>query len=864
MGNTPECGLRPIVTRSSRLPKRTHKYSDRRDRLKTGPVGEEMLRRLGIKPRLNLLALLVAVAITSLIVMTYSTVGRQSRDQRRVVALTSERAAAKTMEYDLADLSGRQSAYALDISTHGAAATADSSPNRAAYLAVVKRLDTDLAILGSRMAGRPGSDRTTFAAVSAAVDEFTRLDQQAVTLYRKADPASDARANDLVLNQSTKIYQGANQKLTSLIENLADDADAAVAVSVAGGKSGRNLSLLGGVVVLLLVLGAILVIGRSIRGPLDELTEATNKLAEGDFTFTMDTAQTDEPGRAMAALHQVKTTVTSLIGQMNQMSAEHEKGDIDVQVDSSAFRGGYRVMADGVNTMVASHIAVKKKAMAVVKAFGEGDFDAPLEQLPGKKAFINEIIEQVRTNLKALISEMNHMSLEHDLGRIDVVIDVQRFPGEFGTMAAGVNTMVGNHIAVKKKAMAVVKAFGEGDFDAPLEQLPGQKAFINEIVEQVRANLKRLVADSAMLSQAAIDGQLDVRADVTRHQGDFRIIMQGVNATLDALIDPLNEVSAVLVKAMEEGDLTQSITTEYRGQMDQLRQAANNTVAKLARTVREVISATDQLHNASAQISGASQTMSQTATEQASSVEQTSSSVEQMAASINQNSESARITDGFASKAAAEALEGGAAVQETVTAMKAIAEKIVIIDDIAFQTNMLALNATIEAARAGEHGKGFAVVATEVGKLAERSQVAAQEIGQLASGSVATAERAGALLTEIVPSIGKTSDLVQEIAAASAEQSSGAAQITNAMSQMNKITQQNASASEELAATAEEMSAQTGQLQQLMRFFTTDDRSAGPAQQSAGPGRPATRRPPRPRSTDAELPSFDDASFDQF
>jgi methyl-accepting chemotaxis protein len=201
-----------------------------------------------------------------------------------------------------------------------------------------------------------------------------------------------------------------------------------------------------------------------------------------------------------------------------------------------------------------------------------------------------------------------------------------------------------------------------------------------------------------------------------------------------------------------------------------------------------------------------------------------------MSASIAQNTENAKVTDGMASKAATEAAEGGEAVKRTVEAMKSIAGKIGIIDDIAYQTNLLALNAAIEAARAGEHGKGFAVVAAEVRKLAERSQVAAQEIGELAGGSVEMAERAGKLLDEMVPSIRKTSDLVQEITAASEEQSTGVGQVNTAMNQLNQATQQNASASEELAATAEEMSGQAEQLQQLVSFFKVEGNGASPVE----------------------------------
>jgi methyl-accepting chemotaxis protein len=200
--------------------------------------------------------------------------------------------------------------------------------------------------------------------------------------------------------------------------------------------------------------------------------------------------------------------------------------------------------------------------------------------------------------------------------------------------------------------------------------------------------------------------------------------------------------------------------------------------------------------------------------------------MEQMAANIRQNADNAMQTEKIAIKSAQDAKEGGQAVSQTVSAMKEIAGKISIIEEIARQTNLLALNAAIEAARAGEHGKGFAVVAAEVRKLAERSQHAAAEISQLSGSSVDVAEKAGAMLTRMVPDIQRTAELVQEIAAASKEQDTGAEQVNKAIQQLDQVIQQNASASEEMASTAEELSSQAEQLQQTIAFFKVDARAS--------------------------------------
>ena len=285
-----------------------------------------------------------------------------------------------------------------------------------------------------------------------------------------------------------------------------------------------------------------------------------------------------------------------------------------------------------------------------------------------------------------------------------------------------------------------------------------------------------------------------------------------------AITRPLSEAVHVANK-VAEGDLLLKIKASSKDETGQLLQAMSAMVNKLTEVIYQVRTGADSMASASEQVSATAQSMSQSATEQAASVEETTASVEHLNHSVQNNAENARVTDGIAVKASGEAQRGGDAVLSSVQAMKEIANKITLIEDIAYKTNLLSLNAAIEAAHAGEHGKGFTVVSAEVRKLAENSRLTAQEINELASASVAIAEEAGKLLEQIVPSISKTADLVQEITAASEEQSSGVNQIHQAMNQLETATQQNASASEQLAATSEELSGQAESFLNAVSFF---------------------------------------------
>ncbi|SHH34454.1 Methyl-accepting chemotaxis protein, partial [Hydrocarboniphaga daqingensis] len=608
----------------------------------------------------------------------------------------------------------------------------------------------------------------------------------------------------------------------------------------------------------------------AVIGPLNVAANYVDRISKGDIPTKITDNYNGDFNTIKNNLNTCIDAVNMLVGDAGVLAKAAVEGKLATRADAAKHQGDFRKIVQGVNDTLDAVIGPLNVAANYVDRISKGDIP------PAITDSYNGDFNTIKNNLNRAIDAVNKMVDDAGVlakaaveGRLATRADATKHEGDFRRIVQGVNDTLDAVIGPLNVAATYVDRISKGDIPTRItDSYNGDfntiKNNLNTCIDAVNA----LVADADMLAKAAVEGKLATRADATKHSGDFRKIVQGVNETLDAVIGPINEIRGVMsvveqgrlsqrveqnfkgdlqelrnsinntlaaivapindvmrvMTAVASGDLSQTVTVECRGDMIQLREAVESTVGRLATTVTDILESSTSLSESIRQVSSTAQQLSQAASEQAAGVEQTSSSIEEMSASITQNTDNSKVTDGIASKAAKEAVEGGQSVGATVTAMKSIAEKISIIDDIAYQTNLLALNAAIEAARAGEHGKGFAVVAAEVRKLAERSQVAAQEIGEVAKNSVSLAEKAGKLLDEMVPSIRRTSDLVQEITAASQEQSAGVGQITAAMSQLSKTTQVNASSAEELAATADEMSNQSAQLQQLVSFFKVDDK----------------------------------------
>jgi methyl-accepting chemotaxis protein len=521
------------------------------------------------------------------------------------------------------------------------------------------------------------------------------------------------------------------------------------------------------------------------------VVDSMKKISEGNIEI--DIKPKDEKDEISPAIKRTVDTLTDFIHEMNNMAEQHDLGDIDVQVNEKKFKGAYYEMAKGVNGMVNGHISVKKKAMACVGEFGKGNFEAEIEKFPGKKAFINDAIEDLRKNLKDVYKEINVLIEASEEGRLNERGNASKFTGDWASIVKGLNGLLDKIIEPVKEASDVLTEMSKGNL------------------------------------QVSVTGN---------YKGDHAKIKDSLNFTISTISGYINELSQVL-NEMSNGNLDVGINREYLGDFVQIKESLNLIINSFNDIMGEINQSSEQVAIGSNQLSQSSQTLSQGSTEQASSIEEITASIEEISVQTKANDQNATQANDIALESKNDAIAGNKQMQEMLQSMREINESstsiskiIKVIDEIAFQTNILALNAAVEAARAGQHGKGFAVVAEEVRNLAARSANAAKETTSLIEGSITKVDIGSKIandtaqaLDKIVTGVAKVADIVGGIAIASNEQSSGISQVNKAIEQVSQVTQTNSATAEESASSSEELSSQATMLKNTVAKFKIKNNS---------------------------------------
>jgi len=534
-----------------------------------------------------------------------------------------------------------------------------------------------------------------------------------------------------------------------------------------------------------------------------------------------------------------------------RLACEIGAGKLDSHLDEGASAAELRDAASAVNTAVAALTAPLRVATACVDRLARGDVPHPLrEAYPGELEVLRLGLNGSIAAVNLLVADAAAMASAAAEGRIDIRADTERHQGEFRRVIEGANSMLDAIIAPLLVATQCMERIARGDIPPPLtETFSGEFEQLREYLNRCIGAVNALVADAEMLAGAAVEGKLGQRADPGRHEGHFRKVVEGVNATLDAVLRPIAEATGVL-EQLAQRDLTARMDGHYQGDHTRIKNALNATARALHDAIAQVARSVQRVASAATEIASSSEAVASGATEQAASLEETNASLETLALGTQQSAEAAQQAKALAVRARAAAEQGSSAIQQMSSVMEKVrsaakdtSQIIKDISEIAFQTNLLALNAAVEAARAGEAGRGFAVVAEEVRSLALRAKAAAVKTEALicesvnqASAGASTSDQAAGRFTEILGTAQQVSGLVAQMAARARDQAFGLEQITTAVDQLNSVTQQNATSSQESSAAADSLSSQAEELSALVETFrvqvaagAVEDLAPGPA-----------------------------------